>query len=336
MALENAETMFDRATLARICTMNERKFQTAFDMERIEVPDQRAPSDFYLYKDNGSNILAVAHLDTVAQPHERAARFVDTEAGPIVFSRALDDRLGAYTIIDMLPKLGINVDWLFTVGEESGDSTAAYFKAPKLYDWMIEFDRGGTDVVMYQYEDQNTIDLVKACGARPGDGIFSDISYLSGLGIKGFNWGVGYRDYHYANAHAYLNDYFDMIDYFQVFHAQNVDMYMAHDEEDEPWTFGSYKSRSSKPKSMVWTPRDDDEDDDDTDALQRWYETHGYEPAYHGFNDVEDTDGPAVLGDPDDAVDADGNTTNPADPFHWSDHWQGDAQKVVNTVLKGL
>jgi hypothetical protein len=225
----NAADVFDRGALARICSMREDRFEAAFDFDRYEVA-QPVPDDFFLFRDNGGSVLAVAHLDTVAYGDERAARFVKTEGGEVVFSRALDDRLGAYIILDMLPKLGINVDILLTVGEESGRSTAAFFDMPagKNYDWMIEFDRGGTDVVMYQYEDSKTIGLVKECGARVGDGIFSDISYLDHLEIKGFNWGVGYQDYHGPRAHAFLDDTFRMVDYFQVFYALNVGTRLPH------------------------------------------------------------------------------------------------------------
>ena len=231
--IESVERAFHRDDLALICEMPERDFAKVFDMERVRVP-QPAPENFYAFKDNGSNILAVAHLDTVGLAHQRAAHFVDTEAGPVVFSRALDDRLGAYIILILLPALGITCDVLLTTGEESGRSTAAFFEPPKQYDWIIEFDRGGTDVVMYQYDDQATSDLVEECGAVVGEGIFSDICYLEFLGVKGFNWGVGYRDYHGPRAHAYLDDTFTMVAKFLKFHAANAGSYLHH-EEEEPW-----------------------------------------------------------------------------------------------------
>jgi hypothetical protein len=189
-----ARRAFDREGLARICEMPERDFAPAYGMDTYVI-EKRETDNFYAYKDNGSNVLAVAHLDTVGLAHERGCHFLDTEGGPVVYSRALDDRLGAYIILDLLPSLGITCDVLLTVGEESGRSTAEFFEPPtgKDYNWMIEFDRGGTDVVMYQYEDRATTKLVEASGARVGDGIFSDIAYLEHLGIKGFNWGVGYR-----------------------------------------------------------------------------------------------------------------------------------------------
>ncbi len=232
-------SQFDRDALAGICVMPERSFAQNFGMATVDIPERRGLlqqtcsagySDFYAFKDNGSSILAVAHLDTVVDPDGRTARFVDTDAGPVVFSGALDDRLGAYTILDLLPNLGINVDVLLTVGEENGMSTAEFFDQPKDYDWMIEFDRGGTDVVMYQYGDPDSYDLIAACGADVGHGSFSDIAYLEHLGVKGFNWGVGYRDYHGPRGHAFIQDYVKMLAQFVEFHSANKSVYMEHVE----------------------------------------------------------------------------------------------------------
>ena len=249
--LFDVEQAFDRKALRRICEADERSFATAYGMQVVEVPEQRAPDNFFLYKDNGSNVLAVAHLDTVGHPDDRACRFVVTEgAGTVVFSRALDDRLGAYIILEMLPKLGLNYDILLTVGEESGQSTAAYFDPPKgkEYDWMIEFDRGGTDVVMYQYDDAEVRQLVKDAGAQVGDGSFSDISYLGHLGIKGFNWGVGYQDYHGPRAHAFLDDTFMMVAKYLTFAEQNDGVFMPHYQTEDT----SYAAIANR-----WWNRDD-------------------------------------------------------------------------------
>lgn len=218
---------FNAKALARICTMPEKAFGKAFDMDKymIETP---VPDNFYFYRDNGSDVLAVAHLDTVAQASKRKAHFVETQGGLVVFSRALDDRLGAYTILDLLPQFGVTCDWLLTVGEETGNSTAQFFDPPKQYNWMIEFDRGGTDVVMYQYDDEEVRDAVHESGAVVGDGIFSDICYLEHLNVKGFNWGVGYRDYHGPRSHAYVDDTCSMVAKFLRFHEQNESTHMPH------------------------------------------------------------------------------------------------------------
>lgn len=238
--LENVVGEFSRADLARTCTMAERDFADFYDMSTTQLPigpQVRPGEDFFHFRDNGSKVLAVAHLDTVSPSDEREAHFVRTAAGEVVYSRALDDRLGAYIILELLPRLGINYDVLLTVGEESGNSTAEYFDAPKRYDWLIEFDRGGTDVVMYQYDDTDTRAAVRATGAHVGDGIFSDISYMEHLGVKGFNWGVGYRDYHGPRAHAYLDDTLEMVARYLKFHQQNEGTYMPH--------FESYSERSN-------------------------------------------------------------------------------------------
>jgi hypothetical protein len=235
------EAAFDREQLKRICEMHETEFHETFKMDLWTIEGAPHDADFYLHKDNGSSILAVAHLDTVMPHSGRTANFVQTQAGEVVYSGALDDRLGAYIILDLLPKLGIQYDILLTVGEESGKTTAQYFEVPegKEYNWMIEFDRGGTDVVLYQYEDKETMDLVRASGARVGDGIFSDISYMDQVGVKGINWGVGYRDYHGPRSHAYLQDTFDMVSRFRRFHAANHDVLLPHTSK-YGGRFGSY------------------------------------------------------------------------------------------------
>lgn len=261
--VRNIRKAFDRATLARVCEMPEDTFGEAYDMQRVAVA-QKSPADFYFYQDNGSNVLAVAHLDTVGAADQRACHFLETEGGTVVYSRALDDRLGAYIILELLPALGIQYDILLTVGEECGMSTADFFDPPKQYDWMIEFDRGGTDVVMYQYDDDATADLVIASGARVGEGIFSDIAYLEHLGVKGFNWGVGYRDYHGPRAHAYLDDTFTMLGHYLRFHAANVGRRLPHDSgiaawhgEDECWCLADEPSHVGEPCPWAMQYRDE-------------------------------------------------------------------------------
>lgn len=262
---------FNQKDLKRVCEMHETEFAEAYGTDIVTIAERKS-DNFYLYKDNGSNILAVAHLDTV-MPHEaRTANFVSTQAGPIIFSGALDDRLGAYTILELLPKLGLKFDILLTVGEESGRSTAKFFEAAKEkeYLWMIEFDRGGTDVVMYQYDDHETRQLVSASGAKPNDGIFSDISYLEHLEIKGFNWGVGYRDYHGPRSHAYLEDYWMMIGHFLKFHEANKDNYLPHEEKQHWSRWGSGSSGGGY--SSLWSS---DYDWSSGKSSDNWWDSRG-------------------------------------------------------------
>lgn len=229
---------YSQDQLARICMMDERDFGREFGMETVPVelkwtPKYSQPEDYYHFRDNGGSVLAVAHLDTVVDPAGRRPYFFNTDRGPFIRSGALDDRLGAYVILDLLPKLGIRHDVLLTVGEESCASTAEYFTTSKDYDWVIEFDRGSTsDVVMYQYEDLESQWAIEAAGAELGRGSFSDIAYLEHLGVKAFNWGVGYQgNYHSVRGFAYLNDTFAMVAKYMRFLAQNAGSRMEHKPE---------------------------------------------------------------------------------------------------------
>lgn len=190
------------------------------------------PDRFYWYQDNGSDILAVAHLDTVQ--NDRTCQVIDTAAGPLAVSGALDDRLGAYVILELLPTLGVTCDILLTTDEECAQSTAREFaedfQGGKQYNWIIQFDRGGTDVVMYQYETPTYAELVEASGAVVGMGSYSDIAELDDLGCAAFNWGVGYQDYHSPKSHAWLSDTFRSVARFLRFHSANASRHLVHED----------------------------------------------------------------------------------------------------------
>lgn len=225
---------FRADVLADICTLQD---FSAF-APRFNLPPTKWSNDrFFHYVDNGSDVLGIAHLDSVQ--HDGTANIVETAAGLLVTSGTLDDRLGAYVILDLLPRLGITCDWLLTTDEESGGSTAEDFaygffdpedgEVLKQYNWMFQFDRGGTDVVCYDYETPELVELIQASGARVGDGIFSDICVLESLGCVGVNWGVGYEDYHGPRSHAWLEDTFRMVGCFVKFWQANHKTFIEHD-----------------------------------------------------------------------------------------------------------
>lgn len=246
---------FNFETLKRVCEMREEEFCDAYDMVKVGVPRRIAGEDFYLFKDNGADILSVGHLDTVVNHPQRTAGFLNTAGGTVVYSGALDDRLGAYINLELLPALGIVNDWLLTVGEEKGLSTAEFFDPgehhDREYNWMIEFDRGGTDVVMYDYEDDELVDLVRASGARVGVGIFTDICDLGHLEIKGINWGVGYRDYHGVRSHAYLDETYALVNSYLRFHAANATTYLPHEDRWDRWSMRWWDKTKTKTKVKV-------------------------------------------------------------------------------------
>jgi len=219
---------FNRPALKRVCELSELDFDQEYPDLEVHIVESRKSNNFYYFADRGSDILFVAHLDTVVRHEQRGTSFVETKAGPVVHSGALDDRLGAYIGLELLPRLGLNFDILLTVGEESGQSTAEFFDTEKNYNWMIEFDRGGTDVVMYRYHDFDMSKLVRESGAKVGNGSFTDICELEHLGVKGFNWGTGYRDYHSTRGYAYLEDTYQMVVQFLKFHEANKNFILPH------------------------------------------------------------------------------------------------------------
>jgi len=251
---------FDPVALKRICEMEEDEFR---DIAQEWIAKKVSPPyNRYFYLDRGakSRVLAIAHLDTVQS--DRSCTVVDTPAGPIALSGALDDRLGAWVILDLLPKLGVKCDVLLTTGEECGQSTARLFAShPKMkqYNWIFSFDRKGTDVVLYRYEDHATAKLVREVGARVGSGSFSDVCCLYNLGVKGFNWGVGYEDYHTLRGHAWLHDTFDMVAKFVRFFGKHHATKLEHTPSVIASRNGSMASWTPDTKwdtkTKSWVPR---------------------------------------------------------------------------------
>jgi hypothetical protein len=255
---------FDADALKRVCELQD--FSTYAPRVDLDPDPRTGRRRFYHYADNGSKILAVAHLDHVQA--DGTCNVIDTAAGLMAVSGALDDRLGAYVILELLPKLGITCDWLLTTDEEIGQSTAEEFVSDKDYNWIIEFDRGGTDVVMYDYETPDLVDLVKDTGARVGMGSFSDICLLEHLGVAAFNWGVGYQDYHGPRSHAWLEDTFRMVAYFLRFHKDNAAVVLEHDPSSWFDDFNPTNSIIGGWNTGGMT------NDSDIERLNEWLKTH--------------------------------------------------------------
>lgn len=192
-----------------------------------EVVDTR--DGIYIFKDNGAKVLGVAHLDTVLGLDHFYK--MEVNGDPIVLNAQLDDRLGAYALIHLLPSLGINFDLLLTEGEETGNSTAQHFKPSKEYNWMFSFDRHGDDVVLYQYESKVINDALKSSKFRIGKGSFSDIAFLDHLGIKGFNVGTGYEGEHTDMSYANMTTFKAQVERFRKFYDQNKDKQYKHDNK---------------------------------------------------------------------------------------------------------
>jgi len=186
--------------------------------------------------DNGADVLAVVHLDTVMQavPEFKADR---------VIAPQLDDRLGLHIILDILPQF-CKFDVLLTDGEEIGRSTAQHFNTAKQYNWMFQFDRHGTDAVMYDYHFQGNWNTAVDSHFKVGYGSFSDICYLTQLGVCGVNVGTGYHHEHTLKCYAKYREVQAMIFNFLGFWQINYDQQFDYDAySDQDWE-GENKSYS--------------------------------------------------------------------------------------------
>lgn len=177
-----------------------------------------------IYINNNSPILGVAHLDATMPPTHFAVGKVKEKPGhTCIFSPMVDDRLGVYTLLHLLPLLGVHCDILLSEGEEVGDPTSRWFYTKKKYNWMFQFDRTGTDVVHYQYTAPNWLNGLRKYFENVRYGIFSDIAFMDHLNIQGVNVGTGYYDYTNYRAWASLNDLVSQIKKFKSFYERYKD-----------------------------------------------------------------------------------------------------------------
>jgi len=225
--------------------------------------------DSYTFRDNGSNVLGVAHLDTVQDGTDSA--LIDVKGESVLLSPRLDDRLGVYIITRMLPKLGIKVDWLLTTGEEIGQSSAEMFNTKKSYNWAFSFDRAGTDVVLYHHDSKPLRKILRKAGFVVGNGIYSDLSFLD-IGCAGINFGCGYNDPHGRNAYALLSDTFDMIGRFRAFYKRWSHAPLPYDPLNKPdsrydswrnaWSFHPKYDKSYTATHLDWYEVEDFSNDE--------------------------------------------------------------------------
>jgi hypothetical protein len=212
--------MIDEEKLKERCKTSLKKFWKIFEDHVVTVGGRN-----YIYINNNAPVLAVAHLDTVVNPTKVFNFNTYTRNGlTICKTPTLDDRLGAYMILDLFPEL-LGDGWadiLLTEGEETGNSTAELFALDwndeskdinRDINWICEFDRAGTalsgrdDVVLYSFDDSDTRNMLKENGYNEiARGSLTDICKLEGLGVKAFNFGVGYHENHTTKAWACLEE----------------------------------------------------------------------------------------------------------------------------------
>jgi hypothetical protein len=210
--------------------------------------------------DRGSKILGVAHMDTVARKWPTSVNWVNggKHKLPCINSIQLDDRLGVWVLLDLLPAMGMEFDVLLCDSEERGASTAEHFLSEREYNWGFEFDRAGMDTVLYSYEDDGTwTDALKHHGFDIQFGSFSDISSLTHLGCCFANFGVGYQKQHTDACHAFLDDTVLMAIEFESWFKEQKDTRYSYTHQDK-WSYRSYGwyGRSSYTSSGKWQWKD--------------------------------------------------------------------------------
>lgn len=181
--------------LSKVCMADD--FSDVYKGENIHVNGKG-----FTFVNNGANILAVAHWDTVQYGEMVEPEFLYADDNnKIVGLRSiqLDDRLGVFILMDILPLYGLKYDVLITDGEETGHSTAALFNPEdykKDYNWIFEFDRRDILPVLYDYGTDLSWKTAVNSVQLTDYGSFSDISVMKGLKRCAVNWGAGYYGEH--------------------------------------------------------------------------------------------------------------------------------------------
>lgn len=188
----------------------------------------------FIFNDTGSKVLFVAHLDSVMKDREHFNRIGTEEGRVIVQSPVLDDRLGAYSGLVLLPEhLGENCfSILLTDNEEINGSTAEHWMKSigkdyiGKFNWVVEVDRmGANDCAMYAHVDnKENRELVKLYGWQPTHGSFTDICNLYPLGVLGMNISCGYENYHAKGAWMDVRSYVKNMARLMWFFEENKDI----------------------------------------------------------------------------------------------------------------
>lgn len=188
-----------------------------------------------IFIDRGSDILVIAHLDTVKKPKWNKL------SHNILYASGLDDRLGCFLANQVAEELGL--DLLLTDHEERGGTTGM-FHTLKDYNWIVEFDRGGAGVVTYDLDCPEFLDaLDEFFGVEQG--LYSDICSLDTTACC-INIGIGYdrRSAHSEDSFAELSVTADQIRRFKEFYAAHKDHKFVQAERLDDWDqLGSYGSR---------------------------------------------------------------------------------------------
>ena len=176
------------------------------------------PEEYRIFIDRGSDILFVAHLDTVITPRY----YKKTKKN--IWASGLDDRLGCAVATVLGEELGADV--LLCDHEETGKSTGNFHDL-KEYNWIAEFDREGDDVVTY---DLDSVEFLAALNKYwyLGIGSFTDIVMMN-TSCCCMNVGIGIKHSHSENSYVNKKQLRNQIDAFKEFHSEYKDVEFKQD-----------------------------------------------------------------------------------------------------------
>jgi hypothetical protein len=176
----------------------------------------------------GGKVLAVAHMDFIG------SGVVHKNNHKKVVSSALDDRLGVYAAMEVLPAMGVECDVLLCDDEESANSSmqSIGMRFLQKYNWIIELDCAGVQAITYNYKSMEG--ALSTVWDRVHRGAFSDITSVEHVcPIGAFNAGVGYHAQHtescYVNIEEFLQamskvkKFYDMYEDVKFIEEDNLD-----------------------------------------------------------------------------------------------------------------
>jgi len=217
-----------------------------------------------IFIDNGGDVLFVAHLDTVLPPKMKKCTKKRLHAS------GLDDRLGCLLAYELGTKLCADI--LLTDDEEKCTSTAQYHIC-KNYNWVVEFDRAGDDVVTYE-DDSYAFQQVLFKYWNIGFGSYSDIADLPTTACC-FNLGIGYQHAHSKDSYVDLKVLARQVEKFKEFYEKYRATKFVVDEKIE--------EQDALTHSFIY-----DDACDVCGSIEQVEKVHNYLICYSCFNQVID------------------------------------------------
>lgn len=183
-----------------------------------------------IFIDNGGDVLFVAHVDTVLSPK------IGKHTSKRLYATGLDDRLGCMLAYELGTEL--SADILLTDDEEKCRSTAGSHIC-KDYNWVVEFDRAGKDVVTYGLDNLEFITALSDYW-KVGIGSYSDIADLAVRSCC-FNLGIGYEHAHGIDSYVSLKILRSQIAKFKDFYSEyHGKQFIADIKPETVSTYSSY------------------------------------------------------------------------------------------------